>query len=525
MSEYGQYIPPDPNITHFSSGHHVQRTTVNEKFIMVEDPMLGDFVIGDRGDKGLYYDYLTTPNAFRSGGISQLCKDQASSTIPNNASFTRRWHVNGLVGLVDMISDRLDVSDVERLAYHLAVSGDDQAHPEFSHGTEQAVQKWGGPENFHEEKWPEIAELGGTTEILEAHGVSFNNEILIPGIEIPKWINAKHPDVNADRLQYAVTEMLLWFDHDGAPQDVRDCVRSICSPDNITILDSGEMAFTGIEAARIFAKGYLLLTTEHWNEPINRVQLHLLVQAVERAIVRRRIGWMDEIDKRETRKPESYLYGIDQDVVDAMHTGPGYTDDFMYAIRSALHPIAMQERKAFVDYKQHEYAGFLLDDKARDYPSQYLDPKRVEFGPPASQVAISMHPADPSEKKEKLPVLDVSAEGIRYVLRPLKNRFVDPKIVTSKGVMRLSNLDANYAKLLQEQQQLQKMSTSVELAFAGAFEEVFKEGVKQNEAEFDGLKERSDMTDDQKRKIIELSARRAINLGQTAGTLVLKNAN
>lgn len=522
--EYGHYIPPDPNITHFSTGHHVQRVTVNEKFLMIEDPMLGDFIVGDRRDNGLYYDYLTTANASRSGGISQLCKDQATSTIPNNASLTRRWHVNGLVGMVDHIADRLEVDDVTRLGYHLATSGDDQAHAEFSHGVEQVLQSWGGPENFHEDMWPLIAELGGTADVLRKHGVTFDQNILIPGIELPGWINAKHPDVSADRLQYAVTELLLWFDHDGAPADIRECVRSICSMDNIVITDDGDMAFKDTDTARRFSKGYLLLTTEHWNEPINRVQLHLIVQAVQRAIVKRRISWMDQIDRCETRQPVSYMYGIDQDIVDAMHTGPGNTDDFMYAIRSALYPIAMQERKTFVDYKMREYAAFLLDDKARDYPSQYMEPKRVEFGPPASQVAITLSPALPDQQPEKLPQLDRNAEGIRYMLRPLKNRFVDPLVMRPGGLVRLSELDPNYKKLLAEQQQLQRMNTTVELAFAGAFEDVFKEGVRENEADFDGLTERSDMTDDQKRKIIEISAARADRIAINAGTLVLKNA-
>src|SRR6185437_14258214 len=116
--EYGLKIPADPNITHYSTGHTIQRTTVNESFIMVEDPMLGDFVVGERKRDEVYYDYLTTPNMHRADGVSQLCKSIESATIPNTASFTRGWHIRGLFRVVDSFADRVGATDEERMAYH-----------------------------------------------------------------------------------------------------------------------------------------------------------------------------------------------------------------------------------------------------------------------------------------------------------------------------------------------------------------------------------------------------------------------
>lgn len=522
-AEYGHYVPPDINITRFSTGHTIQRTTVNERFIMVEDPQLGDFVIGGRDDNGLYYDYLTTANAYRSGGVSQLCKDTASSTIPNAASMTRRWHIQGLFKLVEDYADERSLDPTTRLAYHLATDADDQGHLLFSHALEASMQAGAHTEDFHEHMWPRVAELGGTAAVLRKHDVVTDDKLLIPGIELPPCIDAKAPDINFDRFQYAVTEMLLWFDHDEAPQDIRTAIRSLCSPEVYSVDDDGRMVFNDVDHALLFSKGYLLLTTEHWNEPINRVQLHLLVQATQRAILKRRIIWMDEVDRHETRQPAGYLYGIDQDIVDAMRTGSNSADGFMHAIRSALYPIAMQERNTFLDYKLGEYSGFLLDARARDYPSRYLTPKRVEFGPPAAQVAVTMRPAEDSGEQIRLPQLDTQADGINYSLGPLKNRYVDPLVATSTGVKRLSEIDDNFANLLQQQQALQHMHTQVELAFSGTFTEAFRQGVKQNEHDFDALGARSEMTHDQHRRVIELAAARAKVLGQEAGSLILKN--
>jgi hypothetical protein len=432
----------------------------------------------------------------------------------------------GLYRLVEIFADKVNATPEERLAYHLAADGDDQSHMIWSHATEQAIQSWGGPENYHEQIWPAVAELGGTVAALDKYNITVDKDIQIPGIEIPAWINDEHPNLNLDRFQYAVTELLLWFDHEEASPEIRELIRQICSPENLTITDKGQLAFNNPDIARIFAKGYLLLATEHWNDPINRVQLHLLIHATQRAIVKRRIEGMGEIDKGETRKPESYFLGIDQDIVDAMDTGPGRADDFVYAIKNALYPIAMQERQRYLDYKMNEYATFLLDAKARDYPSEFLSPRRVEFGPPSSQVEVQIAKGKegPARQAAKIPTLDMGAEGIRYHLGPLKNRYIDPLVLTDGVAVKLSDLDPNYNRLLKQQQTIQKMSIVVNLAFAGGFEKAFKDGVKLNDKEFSRVKRRSPMTDDQQRRVIEMAAQRAKQMNITAGSVVLKQA-
>jgi hypothetical protein len=124
----------------------------------------------------------------------------------------------------------------------------------------------------------------------------------------------------------------------------------------------------------------------------------------------------------------------------------------------------------------------------------------------------------------RVPELDEEAPGIRYQLGPLKNRYIDPLVVTATGPKRLSDIDTNYRKLLEEQQYLQRMSTTVELSFAGGFETVFKQGVAGNDRDFAAIKDRSPMTFDQRRRVIEMAAKRAMQIGQQAGTLILKSA-
>jgi len=362
--------------------------------------------------------------------------------------------------------------------------------------------------------------------VLDKYGVKHDENFCIPGVAIPNWVECSAPDINVDRLQYTVTELLLWFDHDQALPEAREIVRSICSPENMVITSSGDLAFKDIESARIFAKGYLLLTTEHWNDPINRVQLHLLIEAAKRSVIKRRIDWMDAVDKGTTRYPDEYFLGVDEDIVDGMQTGPQNRDDFMYAVKNLLYSIAMQERERYATYKLGEYSAFLLDDKAHDYPSELLGPKRVEFGPPSSQVSIEVNFDEAEQGGSRVPRLR-EGNGICYDLRPLKNRHVDPLVVLSSGeAKRLSEVDNNYANLLREQQRVRSATVAVRLALAGEFEDAFKDGISENERDFEKLKEETapHMTLDQRRRVIHLGAERAKQSAINAGSLVLANA-
>lgn len=528
LSDYGHYIPPDRGITYFGTGHNIQRITVNENFLLVEDPWLGDFIIGSREDR-LFYDFFTTPNAYRSMGVSQLCKSQTSSTIPNVWSFNR---LSGLVAqheFIERMGRDLGATDDQMVAYHVAAEGDDQGHPGFSHAFEQAVQKWGGPENYHEMIWPMIAFLGGTTRVLDRHSVAYDSHVRVPNVAIPPWVARElKQDIDADNFQYIAAEGLMWFDHDGADPEVRKRVRKAFDPNGVEVTPDGQLAFKSPEDALIVSKILLLLATEHWNDPINRTQLHLQIQGGQRSIVKRRLDWMDDVDKGETRKPEDYLHAIDNDFVQAMETGPGRADDFMYVVSNSLNSIAREERRRFIDYKLPQYTAFLLDDRARNYPSEYLEPKRVEFGPRNSSVStkVVQYSEEDAAKHggSKLPRLHSDTEAITYTAGPLKNRFINPLVRWKDGHKRLSEINDDFKELLREQQYLQGLGVEVQLVFASEYTEDFREGIEQNEREFEQVRHRSGLTEDQKRKILEIGAERSKELAQASGALVLKHA-
>lgn len=515
----------DPN-TVYTTGSYVQHVTDIGKLLLIDDPQLGVFTIG--GDRTPYerlmYELFTTPGMVRSNGISQLCKDEASATIPNTAFFTRYSGLVALSGIFDHFGRKSNLSDEAMIALQLGGAQDDAAHKFFSHATELKLQGWGGRETKHQADWPAYAFHGGTTAVLDKYNVKYDGNIRLVGTKLPPWADAEAPDIDPDRLQYTVTELLEWFDNDNTPADTRSFIRQLCSLDNFGLDNDGFLGFKDIEMAQLFSKAYLLLSTEHWNDPVNRMQLYLLTQAVQRLIVKRSLPRMNEVDNGLTRRPEDYFNGIDQDVVDALNENHGHTDPTLFAIHNALYPIASAERKRFVRYKVREYGRFLMDENARDYPSEHLTPKRVEFGLSHPSVAIKMTQSTPEERARSLrmPIPQTKRGKLEYVLMPLKNRHVDPRVIRGDGSStRLSELDSNYRELLRQQQVLQSMKTEVQLVFSSKFSHDFTRDIKANETAFDRLASSPDFTSDQKRHIIELAADRARRLAIDAGRLVL----
>ncbi|TXG76333.1 hypothetical protein E6P97_03660 [Patescibacteria group bacterium] len=449
--------------------------------------------------------------------------------MPNLASFNRECGVLEQHPLVEHFGamQKLDRGHID--AIHIATEGDDPTHTAFSHKLELAIQRWGGPEDNHEHKFPLLAELGGTTAVLDDHQVTYDERIHVKGYHVPEWAHATtREDLDVDRLQYIAAEALLWFDHDAADPAVRARVKDALDLGNFELTPDGQLAFTDADHALVVSKLLMLFSTEHWNDPINRAHLHLGIHGVQRNIMERRLAWMDEIDRGETRKPTNYFYGIDQDFTDALSTGPGHSDEFVYLISNILNESGMQERRRFVEYRLAEYTRFIMDDSAQNYPSEYLEPKRVEFGPRSSSMHTEVVELSDEQKTQlasvKVPQLEKGNDDLSYIAGPLKNRYIDPLVRQGNTYVRLSDAKPVYARLRAEQEYLQSLGVRVSFAFAThGYARQFRDGMKRNDAEFERLQQSaSDMTHDQKRRIIEQAAQRSIKLCHQAGVVVLK---
>jgi hypothetical protein len=188
----------------------------------------------------------------------------------------------------------------------------------------------------------------------------------------------------------------------------------------------------------------------------------------------------------------------------------------------------MEERRRFIDYRLSAYSAFILDDKAENYPSEYLQPKRVDFGPRSSTVHTEVVELTDEQRKEldqvKIPRLENdSSDALSYLAGPLKNRFIDPLVRQGDGYVRLSVIKSlPYDKLLAEHQHLQTLGVKVTFAFTPEYANEFRDGMRRNDEAFSDILNGIEMTRDQQRKMIEHGANRAIAAGIKAGTLIVK---
>jgi hypothetical protein len=361
------------------------------------------------------------------------------------------------------------------------------------------------------------------------HNVAYDEKIRVPGFEIPEWAAAKNRgDIDVDRLQYIAAEALLTFDNDYVAPAAREKIKEALDLSNYEVTPDGQMACRDEKTALVLSKLLLLFASEHYNDPLARAQLHLDIHGVQRAIVTRRIPWMQDIDQGQMRAATNYFYGIDQDFTEALRTGPGQADAFIYLISNTLNGSGMEERRRFIDYRLEAYARFILDDKAENYPSEYLEPKRVEFGPRSSTVHTEVVTLSDEQRSEldqvKIPRLESgSSDALTYLAGPLKNRYINPLVKQGNSYVRLGEIKTlPYAKLLDEQQYLQTLGVRVTFAFTPEYANEFREGMRQNDEAFSTLLEGADMTEDQKRKLIEGGAKRAVAAHVELGSLVLR---
>ncbi len=498
------------------------------KYLQVRNPLFDEVILDPSSDtpKAVLANIVGTPIGQRGLDLTQLSKDQDHETIRGTHNFYRTGH-NIVVGeATDRIARREKATPRQRLAYVLAASLPDFGHGPLSHATDIAVEGPGQKERFHELRVAEALALGGVMDVLKERNIRTKRDGTMKGVAIPPWVECDAPGICVDRLQYTLQEMLLWFWDSQAPeaQEIIGMLTEIATLKTIDINEDGNMVFTNVDHARLFAKGYLLLSTEHWNDPVNRVQLYLLIEALKYSIVNRRLPHMTELDHGVTRKPFDYLYAVDSDVIAAMQPHPGDTDPYLFAIANQLAGVGYEERNRFRNFKRPIFETFLRDDLAVEYPSALLHGNLADFGPPSSQFETHLYAGSrdiPAGVNPQVPHLVEENGVLHYLLSPLKNRFVNPLVRTSKGDIPLGDYDPRYQVLLEQHQRIQRSTLSVHIPTTSTYRELLWEQAQKTSAEFfEAQKKSPKMNKDPKRRGIQAAGQRALAVATARGSYV-----
>ncbi|MHB1865398.1 MAG: hypothetical protein ACYCPS_04560 [Candidatus Saccharimonadales bacterium] len=465
----------------------------------------------------LFYDILTSPAGQRMLGINQLSKSETEETYEGSHMFKRWQHIAGVYRLVRYFGAQGGYSEEETAQFAVVACLPDLAHGVKSHVTDMLNEGMGGSERFHDTRAGQLLDLGGINEIFARH--NFKSPIDAKGqykIKVPKWVERKPPGLNVDRLHYVNAEGSLMF-----PDN--DEFTAAIKLENLFVTDDGELAFKDPRYALAWAKVANLCSSEHWNDPVNRLIEMLILESMKRTIGKRYLAQMGYMDNGLVGTPEDYTYLIDRDFDDALEKEAlsPRPDLFMNAIYSLIQSIAHRERQRFDKHKRSTYSRFIDDQGAREFPNQLVNPHRAAFGILPAQVEIL----------SKGPSLNVNAEGIATplllaegktvgILKQLKFRQFDPLVLQGDKVLPLSTVDPNFMSLKVQHADALRHVGAVALHVNPDSQEVLILGAEANREFIVSSGNFVHLSPDQIRNIIKRSGSRALDLAMQNGIWV-----
>jgi hypothetical protein len=469
--------------------------------------------MGDRTD-ALFYDILTSPAGQRMLGINQLSKSEAEETYEGSHVFKRFQHIAGVYRIIRYFGAMGGYSEEDVAQFAVVACLPDLAHGVKSHVTDMLKEGMGGKERFHDLRSSQLLDLGGINEIFAKH--EFVSPFGADGkvkIKVPKWVERKPPGLNSDRLHYINSEGSLLFPDN---EEFREAIKL----ENLFITDKGELAFKEVEHALVWAKVANLCSSEHWNDPINRLVELLILEGMKRTIDRRSLAGIDHIDNGFIGVPEDYTYLIDRDFDEALERealSPS-PDLFMNAIYSLIQSISHRERQRFAKHKRVAYEEFIADPGAREFPNALVNPHRAAFGILPAQVEIL-----PSVEKGKESTADRDtplrlAKGRTVgILKQLKFRQFDPLVRVGNEVKSLSKVEERFSQLKDQHGEALRHVGEVALHVNPDSQKALIEGAKENKAFMELAGKRSHLSDDQIRAIIRGSGQRALEDARQQG--------
>jgi hypothetical protein len=434
--------------------------------IAIRDPVWGECLIENKGYDRIWFELARNPLVQRSLAIEQLTLSPDFSTIPNTGHFSRWEHIWGSVVFVRrMIEDHgqdWELDDRQKIILQLRTFVSDLGHTAFSHLGDWMFQGKGGKENQHDEELAELLEASGIADILRQYDITID-EVVFPNIV--DWIEAPSPDLCTDRVDYGLREMNRW-------QKLITNMWMMKYPEMFTVTDDGQLVMANEQAARRFARGFAILPTEHWGEPVHRLQLQLLEQLVKRSFTNDHQLHGESLGFRR-RHPRQWMYAIDDDFITNMQT----SDRFMWVVQDMMRSIGQQQRNIFVTSRMEGVGAFLQGRQPFPVPGQKLSGWHGHFPQHANNVDLIpvLTPEDVDDFERNPYTVDV-------FLPPLKPRLVKPKYIGNDGQMKqLDEQDEEMAAVYCAQQLAMQQAYVARIVTTAEYKKIIERGIKFNE--------------------------------------------
>lgn len=346
--------------------------------------------------------------------VEQLTLPDNYKTIPNSTHFSRWEHAWGATIFAGRMAEEMGVGSEEKLEMQLRALLSDVCHTAYSHAGDWLLQGKGKKETLHDERLLHYAETVGISEVLRRY--KYDPKTLLvqrkDGI-----IDAAQGALDVDRIDYTLREAYRWVNQ--IPE-----FREILNKDSFTVRD-GQIVVRNKQAATLLGISYILLVTEHWQEPAHRLQLELFMESIKRVMVAR----TDQRNELGTYSPFDLLMTSD----DVLGRVAEEHDEFM--------PILSELMRGVSDFEVNNRWPARAD-RARTALSAGLHGRGVGIEWMKAQYeqlprAYEIQPAQDSRLRNTK-----NAHVIN--LARLRPRYLNPPYIDSDGDVRLLDQDKDF---------------------------------------------------------------------------------
>jgi HD superfamily phosphohydrolase len=407
----------------------------------MHDVLWGDMVIDgntSRFDELLMH-LARTPLLRRTQAIEQLTLGKNFATMPSTMYFSRWSHIWGSLMFVRKMNEGRDIDPRDNEVMQLRTLLSDVGHTAFSHLGDWMFQTGGPSEDLHDKELKDILSVTGVEDLLGKYGYSLD-ETVFPDVE--DWVESPSPDLCVDRVDYGLREMVRW---QGSFTGLGDYSKMLQAPQSLFAIVDGKLTIKDPGFAEKFAVGYSLLPTEHWSHPVHRLQLQLFQTAIRRILT--------ESLTIESEHPREALYAVD-----ANFDGALMTWDLMNIVDS-MKSIALSQRRFFAQGRRFDLEQRFRGLTGRDVIAKYRfpdfpDPLDMETWQ-AKEFTVPHAPNLFIETTDTGAInpMQITLDGLRFVLPALKARSVDPHMLDEQGrQQRLSDYNPSYVPYVEGQQ-------------------------------------------------------------------------
>jgi HD superfamily phosphohydrolase len=404
------------DLSHGVDLRHKPKYELYDDRMEVYDPVYGHDII----DEPVLVALARSDALRRLQTVEQLTLPDRYKTIPNSTYFSRWEHVWGTAILAKQIGQEMGLEQKEIVQLQLRTVLSDVCHTAHSHAGDWILQGIGKEENYHDLRLQGYAEVVGISDLLRRYKIE-PGDVLVECKD--GMVNANIPDLDIDRIDYTLREAYRWVNQ--IPE-----FRQLLNSDCFKVQD-GRLVMKDMLSAKLFGISYTLLVTEHWQEPVHRLQLELFMESIRRVFIARHghkteIGsyspadlmmTTDDVLQQAAAEPDEYMHMLDELMCSVSNFESGHRwDTRADRIRTAL------ETGIHGNGDPINWLAARYDDLPRAYEIE-----------PEDQASEICHP-------DRVHTL---------TLEKLRRRFIDPLFINEDGdVDRLSEADANFGEYM-----------------------------------------------------------------------------